>query len=446
MQQSKQLSKKQIQTLALSSLGGALEFYDFIIYVFFASYIAKLFFPAHMDANLKDYFAFGIFAAGYLARPLGGIVIAHFGDKFGRKNVFMLSILLMVIPTFAVSFFPTYEHIGYFAPILLVAMRFLQGIAIGGEVPGAWVFVNEHSPKNQNGFYLGVLTASIVSGILLGNLIFLLVHSLWGEEEILQWAWRVPFFIGGIFGIISIYLRKFLSETPVFQQMQEDKALEKFPLKEIFKTSRLSIVVSMLVSWILTGCILILILLAPTKLIGDVLQIGMVEKTLIQVLGIFCIMVGTIVGGAFHDRSGLRKSYSFCAWFFILTVLCFFYVFYGQKDLLEIVIFYGLVCFASGIIVFTPIVMCGVFAPRVAFSGISFSYNIAYAIAGFFTPQLTLFLHFYTLKHQDLPLSSFYLAFYLVFLGLLAWGISFLFGKDNLWIGDKYAKKVEDRI
>ena len=145
----KTLKKKEFKILALSSLGGTLEFYDFIIFVFFASIISQHFFPPSLDETWKMINTYGIFAAGYLARPLGGIVMAHFGDKRGRKKMFILSILLMVIPTFALGLMPTFESIGYAAPIMLVCIRILQGIAIGGELPGAWVFVCEHSDKKH---------------------------------------------------------------------------------------------------------------------------------------------------------------------------------------------------------------------------------------------------------------------------------------------------------
>ena len=138
------LTRDQTRTLALAALGGALEFYDFVVFVFFATTMGALFFPPEMPAWLKTAQAFGIFAAGYLARPLGGIVLAHFGDLLGRKRMFMLSIFLMAVPTLLIGLLPTYAAIGVAAPALLLLLRILQGAAIGGEAPGAWVFVSEH--------------------------------------------------------------------------------------------------------------------------------------------------------------------------------------------------------------------------------------------------------------------------------------------------------------
>ena len=142
---SRPLTKQDYKTLSLAALGGALEFYDFIIFVFFANAIGQLFFPPEMPEWLRLLQTFGIFAAGYVVRPLGGIVMAHFGDLLGRKRMFTLSILLMAVPTLLIGLLPTYAVIGLAAPLLLLLMRILQGAAVGGEVPGAWVVHGVHA-------------------------------------------------------------------------------------------------------------------------------------------------------------------------------------------------------------------------------------------------------------------------------------------------------------
>src|SRR6204780_3356556 len=139
------LSISEVRTLSLASIGGALEFYDFVIFVFFANEIGKLFFAASQPDWIRQAQTFGIFAAGYIARPLGGIVMAHFGDTRGRKRMFTLSVLMMAIPTLLIGVLPTYRSIGIAAPLLLLAMRIIQGTALGGEAPGGWVFGAEHA-------------------------------------------------------------------------------------------------------------------------------------------------------------------------------------------------------------------------------------------------------------------------------------------------------------
>ncbi|MCR6594941.1 MFS transporter [Campylobacter insulaenigrae] len=399
----KTLNKKQLKILGLSSLGGTLEFYDFIIYVFFASIIANHFFPNTLEPIWKDINVYGIFAAGYLARPLGGIVMAHFGDKFGRKNMFMLSILLMVIPTFLLAIMPTFEDIGYAAPIILIIIRICQGIAVGGELPGAWVFIHEHAPQGQKNIYLSFLTASVTAGILLGSLVYISIYALFDTKEVQEWAWRIPFALGGIFGMVSVYLRKFLEETPVFKQMKTDSSLVKFPLKEVLKGPKIGIIASMLITWTLTACILIFILIMPNFLIKPeianykILNFDVFEKTYLQITGLLCLMASIVFSGFLADKI---KAYKICI-VFTLVFAVFSFLFFTEiynlpemKNEKFIVIFYCLTCLsAGGVVSFCPIFMNDAFKPYIRFSGISFAYNIAYAIAGGFTPQLITYLH-----------------------------------------------------
>ncbi len=420
------LSSKHFKILGLSSLGGTLEFYDFIIFVFFANYISTNFFPKDLGSFWQMFNTYGIFAAGYLARPLGGIVMAHFGDKFGRKNMFMLSILLMVLPTFTLAFIPNYESIGFLCIILLVFIRICQGIAIGGELPGAWVFVYEHAPKGRKRMYLGILTASVVGGILLGSIVFLIMNMLYTQEELHEWAWRIPFFLGGIFGIISVYLRKFLIETPVFEQMKKDKVLEKFPLKEVFKKAKIAVVLSMLITWVLTGCIVVMILLVPNYM-TKILQIDTSLQTYMQMGGIVLICLGCITSGILADKLGLAKAcISFSVFFGILTLLYFNALYRENPDLIQVAYLYLFVCFFGGVMNFCPLMMNEVFDAKIKFSGLSFSYNISYAIAGGFTPQLAFFLHSFALENLS-NIWRFSLGMYVFILSLVALVCTFIF-------------------
>ena len=424
------INKKDFKTLALSSLGGTLEFYDFIIFVFFASIISKHFFPDTLSDTWKSVNTYGIFAAGYLARPLGGIVMAHFGDKFGRKNMFMLSILLMVIPTFLLAIVPTFESIGYAAPIFLILVRISQGIAVGGELPGAWVFISEHAPKERRNLYLSFLTASVTAGILLGALVYLGIYAFFTASEVQEWAWRIGFGLGGVFGLISVYLRKFLQETPIFKKMKEDKALAKFPLKEVLKSSKLGVIISMLMTLVLTACILIFILIMPNLLIkpntlGVVkLDFSVFEKTYLQICGLFFLVSSIVFCGYLADKF---KVYKLCILYtlgFLLCSICFFSEIYSlEKSQNLIILFYLSTCFFAGIMGFCPIFMCDVFQSNVKFSGISFAYNIAYALAGGFTPQLVSFLD----QRASEGFYTYALSFYMLLVCLASFLACYLF-------------------
>ncbi len=380
------LTRQDYRTLLLAALGGALEFYDFVIFVFFAVVIGQLFFPPDMPDWLRQVQAYGIFAAGYLARPLGGIVMAHFGDLFGRKRMFMLSILLMALPTLLIGLLPTYANIGIWAPLLLLFLRVLQGAAIGGEVPGAWVFVAEHVPPRHIGFACGTLTAGLTGGILLGSLVAMGVHAHYSAEEVLASGWRVPFIIGGVFGLLAVWLRQWLQETPVFRELQAQEALAKeLPLRKVVREHRVSIILTMLLTWLLSAAIVVMILMTPT-LVQKLYAIPAAIALQASSIATLSLSVGCILFGAAADRFGAGRMLLLGCIMLGLSSAWF----YRQVALvpLEINTWYALCGFCVGVIGIIPGMAVRAFPAAVRFSGLSFSYNVAYAVFGGLTPVL----------------------------------------------------------
>jgi MFS family permease len=378
------LSRNDYRTLVLAALGGALEFYDFVIFVFFAVVIGQLFFPPDMPDWLRQMQTFGIFAAGYLARPLGGIVMAHFGDLLGRKRMFMLSIFLMALPTLAIGLLPTYAVIGIWAPLLLLAMRVLQGAAIGGEVPGAWVFVSEHVPPRHVGFACGTLTAGLTGGILLGSLVATAINKVYSPAELLSEGWRVPFIIGGLFGLLSAWLRQWLHETPVFREMQVRQTLaDELPLKTVIREHRPAVILTMLMTWLLSAAIVVMILMTPPlvqKLYGIPAAVALQANSIATLF----LSLGCVVFGMLADRYGAgRVLMAGCAMLGITSGL-----FYQQMSVApqQINWLYALCGFFVGVIGVVPSIAVNAFPPMVRFSGLSFSYNVAYAVFGGLTP------------------------------------------------------------
>jgi len=204
------------RTVSLVAVGGALVFYDFVLFAFLAPVISKLFSPVGVDSWVASSLTSGIFAAGYIFRPLGGIALAHYGDLFGRKYIFAFSILLMSGATLGIAALPTYATIGIAAPLLLILLRILQGVAIGGEIPGAWTLVAEQSSRRRMGFGCGVVSAGLSGGILLASAVVALVTTVFSPEQVEAYAWRIPFALGALFGIPAIWSRWWLKETPVF--------------------------------------------------------------------------------------------------------------------------------------------------------------------------------------------------------------------------------------
>ncbi len=380
------LNRNDYRTLTLAALGGTLEFYDFIIFVFFAATIAQLFFPPDMPEWLRQTQTFGIFAVGYLARPLGGIVMAHFGDLLGRKRMFMLSIFLMAIPTLAIGLLPTYASIGIAAPLLLLALRVLQGAAIGGEVPGAWVFVAEHVPPRHVGFACGTLTAGLTGGILLGSLVATAVNRAYDPAALLAEGWRMPFILGGVFGLVSVWLRQYLHETPVFKEMQERQQLaDELPLRTVVRAHRPAIVLTMLMTWLLSAAVVVMILMTPT-LIQKLYAIPAVTALQANSVATLFLSLGCIVFGALADRFGAGRVLALgCVALGATSWLLYQRLSVAPDD---IYIWYALCGFFVGVIGVIPSTAVRAFPPVVRFSGLSFSYNVAYAIFGGLTPVL----------------------------------------------------------
>ncbi|CAH3772925.1 MFS transporter [Citrobacter freundii] len=424
-QHTRPLNRQDYKTLTLAALGGALEFYDFIIFVFFAAVVGELFFPADIPEWLRQVQTFGIFAAGYLARPLGGIIMAHFGDLVGRKKMFTLSILLMAIPTLAIGLLPTYASMGLLAPLLLLLMRILQGAAIGGEVPGAWVFVAEHVPERRIGIACGTLTAGLTVGILLGSVVATLVNTNLTQQAVHDYGWRIPFLLGGVFGLVAMYLRRWLQETPIFLEMQQRKALaQELPVKSVVSKHKKSVVISMLLTWLLSAGIVVVILMSPVWLQK---QYGFAPALTLQANSVATIMlcVGCLLAGFIVDRVGASKTFIVGS----LLLACsswFFYHLTGSHPQ-HLFLLYGLVGLCVGVVGAVPYVMVRAFPAEVRFTGISFSYNVSYAIFGGLTPIAVSML----MSVSPMAPAWYVLALSLVGLGLGIWLRQDIYHRDT---------------
>jgi MFS family permease len=379
-------ARNDAKVLLLSALGGALEFYDFVVFVFFTKTLAQLFFPPQIPAWLAQLQVFAIFAAGYLVRPLGGVVMAHFGDRIGRKRMFSLSIFLMALPTLCIGLLPTYAQLGVLAPLLLLGLRVLQGLAIGGEMPGAWVFVAEHAPPARIGFAVASLSAGINVGTLMGSAMASLIAWMFSPAEVLDHGWRVPFLVGGVFGFVSVWLRRWLEETPVFAQLRAQRRLApELPFKQVLRDHRGGVVVSMLATWILTAGIVIVILMTPT-LIQSGFGIPAELATRGNLIAATSLVVGCIWTGILSDRIGRGPALLVAS----LCLLVAVYALYldlaaGGRHFLPL---YALAGFTAGVAGVVPAVMIAAFPAAVRYTGLALSYNLAYAIAGALTPPL----------------------------------------------------------
>ncbi len=218
-----------------SAAGTTFEWYDFFLYVPLTAIIAKVFFAGLNDAAAYI-FALLSFAAGFATRPLGALIFGRIGDRLGRKATFLITIMLMGAATFVVGLLPGYSQMGIVSSVLFIALRMLQGIALGGEWGGAAIYIGEHSPVNRRGFYTSFIGTSAAFGLGGALVVVLITRTIMGEEPFNAWGWRIPFLLSAILLIISVWIRMTLSESPVFRQMKAEGTRSTAPYRESFGT------------------------------------------------------------------------------------------------------------------------------------------------------------------------------------------------------------------
>src|SRR5579872_6691886 len=224
--------------IGASSVGTLIEWYDFYLYGVLALFFSKHFFSPALDANVALIASLFVFWTGFLVRPFGAVVFGHLGDLIGRKFTFMLTLMLMGAATFVVGLLPGYETIGALAPVLLVLMRVLQGLALGGEYGGAATYIAEHSPDRRRGFYTSWIQTTATLGIVFALLVILACRLYFGDQAFGDWAWRVPFLISAALVIMSIYIRLKLDESPLYAKLKQQGKASSNPALESFTSGK----------------------------------------------------------------------------------------------------------------------------------------------------------------------------------------------------------------
>ena len=227
------ITKEERKVIFASSLGTVFEWYDFYLYGSLAAIIAKHFF-AGVNETTAFIFALLAFAAGFAVRPFGAIVFGRLGDMIGRKHTFLITIVIMGVSTAIVGLLPGYATIGVAAPVILITLRLLQGLALGGEYGGAATYVAEHAPRNRRGFFTSWIQTTATLGLFMSLLVILACRTALGTEAFEAWGWRIPFLLSIILLAVSVYIRLQLSESPVFQKMKDEGKASKAPLTESF--------------------------------------------------------------------------------------------------------------------------------------------------------------------------------------------------------------------
>ena len=382
-------TSKDTRNLSLASLGAVLEYFDFQVYVFVAGSLSIAFFPPGASPWLAQVQAFGIYAIGYLVRPIAGMVIAHYADRIGRKKLFVFTVLLMSIPTFLMGLMPTYAVAGWMAPAAVLLLRILQGCAVGGELPGASVFVCEHAPARRLGFSGGVFVGVTNCGLLLGAGAAALSKHIAGlDPELASLAWRLPFILGGIFGLIAAYLRRHLSETPMFEQIRQAKQLSKqVPLAIILRDYRGQCLFALGLVFVFSTTSGVYFQYLPTYLIGQLhFQADLVFTA--NVIGVSAFVLGMPVWGLVRDRFGWARTIGGAAVLNAAICVWFFHYVAGLAPTDEHLI-YAFVAVGLGggcVHAMVPGLISALFPTAIRQSGYAFPYSIGTALFTGLTP------------------------------------------------------------
>ena len=227
------MTAEERKVIFASSLGTVFEWYDFYIYGTLGAFLAKYFF-SNVPPAVGFIFALLAFAAGFAVRPFGALIFGRLGDMIGRKYTFLITMTLMGVGTFFIGLLPGYETWGLAAPIVLIVLRLVQGLALGGEYGGAAIYVAEHAPQNKRGYYTSWIQTTATLGLFMALLLILGIRNWMGEDKFGDWGWRIPFLASGILLIVSIWIRLSLNESPIFQRMKEEGKTSKRPLSEAF--------------------------------------------------------------------------------------------------------------------------------------------------------------------------------------------------------------------
>ena len=390
--------KSSIKKVVGAAMAGTIaEWYEFFIYGIASTLVfSKLFFPTMGDGGvlMGIIAAFATYAVGFLARPLGGLVFGHYGDKYGRKRLLQISLIMVGFATFAMGCIPSYASIGYAAPVCLILLRFIQGFAVGGEWGGAMLLVGEHSPEHQRGFWTSFPQAAACAGNVLASLVLLGLSALLVAEDFLAWGWRIAFWLSAIIVFIGYYIRKNVEESDVFKEQikrQEDEQKSSAGIKEVLKHYPKQAICGMLMRVGENSAYYIIVVFSIAYLS---IQLKFTYPTILTLL--LCAnafqFFSMISCGYLSDKIGRKKTIYFCYAGLIAWIPFYFYglntgeFFIVLLSMCTGLLFQGM-CYAG-----QGAVLAEIFPTRMRYSGSSFCYQISSILAGSIAPMIATLL------------------------------------------------------
>ncbi len=398
-------------TLMAGVIGNVMEWYDFALYGYFAPVFSQLFFPSE-SATASLLATFGVFAVGFIMRPLGSALFGYIGDRWNRRKALFLSVVLMGLPTFFLGMLPTHAQIGIIAPTLLVVIRLVQGLSVGGEFSSSVTYVVETSPLDKRGLTGSWANVGSMGGMLLGSGLAALVTTLLPESAINSWGWRFPFLFGGIIAIFATYLRRSLSPSRIFEE-HETRQTKRSPIKLALTQNRRETVQAFLFSSGYAVCFYIPLVYLPTY-IDQFTTIPLNQALEVNAIGTILLLGFIPLMGLISDQYVRRKHLLLTA-FVIMAVVSYPLFHLLNFDNLALILV-GQIIFAFLIAVplgSAPATLLELFPTEDRLSGYSISFNTAMGVVGGTTPMMATWL----ISVTD---NSFAPSIYLALFGLIA--------------------------
>ncbi|MGO1513329.1 MFS transporter [Psychrobacter sp.] len=403
------MSSKDKNIVWLISFSSAVAFFAFLIYLYISDIVASAIFSGSSDPSTTKLQGIGLFVVGYLARPLGGVLFGRYADIKGRKPLLMISMLVSTLSLLAMASLPTRAGWEAITPTLFILLRLIQGMAFGLYVPIAWAFVAEHVPRQYMSVTCSYVTASFFVGVLFSNAFFIWLSGFMTTEQLIDYGWRLPFFIAAILSAVPLLAWRFISETPFFVAMKQSQPSNYVakPFTLLFKHCKHSVFIGMILTLLMSSVTAVIIILLP-----DLIELRFtLDADLFgfsHSLGIVFMIFGCVFYGIISNYQNFGKILVIGFSLLIAAVLAFFYHLDAGGD--YVLIMYALLGFFAGIIGMVPAIFVQLFPINVRLTGMAFCYNITYGVVGISVP--------FGLSYAT-TLVSFSPALYIAFIGFI---------------------------